>query len=271
MTIASKFKKVTIGVIALAVALGAYLYITAPKAQALESLDSIQSGDLIRGESFSAVYYMGADGFRYVFPSEKTYFTWYEDFDDVKFISDADLGTVQIGGNVTYRPGVQMVKIDTDPRTYAVAEGGTLRHVSTEQVAIDLYGNDWNTQIHDLPDGFFTNYTIGEPITTSAQYNPAEATAATISINQDKALEAPAEISVTDSGYSPIDVNIDAGDTVRFTNNGTANHSVTADDLSWGSGTLMPGQSYLQTFEESGAYGFFDSYDSANTGAVIVD
>src|SRR3989339_590980 len=93
---------------------------TVPRAQ-------VQSGDLVRGNTFSAVYYVGKDGFRYVFPNDKTFFTWYADFDDVKWISDADLGTLQIGGNVTYKPGARMIKINSDPKVYAVDTGGTLR------------------------------------------------------------------------------------------------------------------------------------------------
>jgi len=90
-------------------------------------LAQIQPGDLIRGTSFPAVYYYGRDGFRYVFPNDKAYFTWYSDFSSVKWISDADMGKVQIGGNVTYRPGVKMIKINSDPKTYAISRGGKLR------------------------------------------------------------------------------------------------------------------------------------------------
>lgn len=267
----SNLKKIGVGFIALGLVLGAFIYASTPKAQALESLSSIEPGDLIRGQTFSAVYYMGEDGFRYVFPNQKTYDTWYSNFNDVKFISDSDLGKIQIGGNVTYRPGVKMIKIDTDPSTYAVAANGTLRHVTSEAVATSLYGADWNKHIDDVPDGFFTNYTIGDAIESASDYSPATATASATTINSDKGLQAPAEISITDSGYSPIEVNIDAGASVRFTNNGSTKHTATADDLTWGTGTLQPGQTYVQTYDEAGTYGFFDSYDSANTGAVFAN
>lgn len=271
MSFASNLKKILVGFITLAVAAGAYLFIAAPRAEALESLSTIQAGDLIRGESFSAVYYMGEDGFRYVFPNQKTYDTWYDNFDSVKFISDSDLAKIQIGGNVRYRPGVRMIKIDTDPATYAVGQDGVLRHVTTEAVATALYGSNWNQQIDDMPDGFFTNYSVGDAITDAAQFDPAAETAAVTTISINRELEAPAEISITDNGFSPIDVTIDAGGSVRFTNNGTTKHTATADDLSWGTGTLQPGGSYLQTFDEAGDYGFFDSYDSTATGAVFVE
>src|SRR3989338_2938836 len=95
----------TLAIAGLVVGFGAH---GTPVKAAITPLAYINSGDLIRGESFAAVYYMGEDGFRYVFPNDKTYFTWYENFDSVKWLSDTDMGTIQIGGNVTYRPGVKM-------------------------------------------------------------------------------------------------------------------------------------------------------------------
>jgi hypothetical protein len=82
-----------------------------PTAQAV----SLSSGDLIKG-SLPAVYYYGADAKRYVFPDVKTYETWYgSDFSSVKTITDTELATIPIGGNVTYRPGESMIKIQSDP------------------------------------------------------------------------------------------------------------------------------------------------------------
>ncbi len=270
MTIASTTKKVIIGIGAVAIMIGGYFTI-AQQANALTPLSSVSEGDLIRGESFSAVYYYGNDGLRYVFPTSNTYFTWYENFDTVKFISDADLATIQIGGNVTYKAGIKMIKINTDPKTYAISPSGTLRWVTSEEVAIDLYGIDWNTKIDDIPDSFFSNYQIGPPIENTLEYSPAIETALASTINDDKNLEIPAEISITDSQYSPIDVTINKGQKVRFTNNGTSSHTATADTLTWGTGTLAPGASFIASFDEEGIYTFFDSYDSSNTGAIYVE
>ncbi len=244
------------------------LALAVPKTQALIALES---GDLIRGESFSAVYYLGADGFRYVFPNDKAYFTWYTDFDDVLVISDAQLSDIQIGGNVTYKPGVKMVKINTDPKTYAVDAGGTLRHVATEAVAVALYGTAWNTQIDDIADGFFPNYTIGEQVLSLSDFTPSLVTADIIDISTDKNLVESVDFIITDDGYESIDITIDVGQGVRFINEGTQNHSATADDLSWGTGTLMTSDTFIRKFEEPGTYTFFDSYDSSNTGAIYVE
>lgn len=236
----------------------------------VQASTTVSSGDLIRGTSFSAVYYMGADGFRYVFPNDKTYFTWYSNFDTVKMLADSDLSKIQMGGNVTYKPGSKMIKINSDPKTYAISAGGVLRHVSTEAVAISLYGSAWNTKIDDVPDGFFSNYSIGSAITSSISYSAATESAAATSINVDKDLSLPKTISITSNGYSPIDVTVSAGGTVKFTNADTQKHTATADDLSWGTGTMQAGGTFTHRFTEAGTYTFFDSYDSGNTGAVYV-
>jgi hypothetical protein len=118
----------------------------------------------IKPASSSAVYYCGVDSKRYVFPNKKTHDTWYSSFAGVVEISDESIAQIPLGGNVTYRPGMKLVKIQTDPKVYAVAAGGTLRWVTTEAVAERLYGAEWSEMVDDVPDAFFVNYTIGDPI-----------------------------------------------------------------------------------------------------------
>ena len=153
------------------------------------------SGDLIKikctgsnASTCTAVYYLGANGKRYVFPNEKTYKTWYADFSSVKDLQQSEMESYPIGGNVTSRPGVKMVKITTDPKVYAIAKGGTLRWVMSEAVAKALYGDMWNKQIDDVSDAFFVNYTLGADISSSSSYDKAAEMAAATSINTDKGL-----------------------------------------------------------------------------------
>ncbi|MBI4457401.1 hypothetical protein HY633_00365 [Candidatus Uhrbacteria bacterium] len=111
-----------------------------------------------------AVYYCGRDGKRYVFPNRKTHDTWYEGFNGVVELDLATMQKIPLGGNVTYRPGVRMVKIQTANEVFAVDANGLLHHIATEAAAKRLYGSDWNKKIDDLPDAFFVNYAIGDPI-----------------------------------------------------------------------------------------------------------
>lgn len=256
-----------------AIALGSYAAPFASSAAALSIAPKFQPGDLIRGASFPAVYYYGQDGFRYVFANDKTYFTWYSDFSQVKKVSDAELSAIQIGGNVTYKPGVKMIKINTDPKTYAIGAGGTLRWITSEAAAVALYGSNWNKQIDDVPDAFFRNYKQGgADIAVAADFNKANEMAAATDISRDKDLRAPKLVMIENNKFSEDTITINAGTAVKFLNTemGGMNHTATADDLSWGTGTLKSGESFTRYFKTAGTYTYFCSIHPSMRGTIVV-
>jgi hypothetical protein len=53
---------------------------------------------------------------------------------------------------------------------YAVSRYGVLRWITNETTARKLYGPSWNTKIHDLSDAFFSDYLIGQPISSGGDY-----------------------------------------------------------------------------------------------------
>ncbi len=121
----------------------------------------------------SAVYYVGADGRRHAFPNSRVYGTWYADFSGVSTVSAADMASIPLGANVTYRPGLRMVKFTTDSRVYVVSSGRTLRAIASEAVAFSLYGSRWNQHIDDIADTFYTDYRFGTDVNVEADFNPA--------------------------------------------------------------------------------------------------
>lgn len=131
---------------------------------------TLNAGDLIKA-SGPAVYFYANDGLRYVFPNEKTFFSWFSDFSSVKTITDAELAAISLGKNVTMRPGTNLVKITTDPKTYAVTKCGTLHWIESEAIAKALYGDAWNTRVVDVPDAYFGDYTVGASIASSVHPN----------------------------------------------------------------------------------------------------
>jgi len=118
------------------------------------------AGDLIKMDGLSSVYFLAGDSKRYVFPNEATYFSWYSDFSGVVTIPQSELESYPLGANVTVRPGTKLVKITTDPKVYAVEPDGMLVHVPDETTAIALWGENWAQRVIDVPDAFFTNYTV---------------------------------------------------------------------------------------------------------------
>ena len=133
-------------------------FVSIPQAKAAEA------GDLISCPDFSSIYYLADDNTRWVFPNEKTYFTWYEDFDDVVEITCEELASYSIGQIVTYRPGTRLVKIQSINKVYAVEPGGVLRWIGSETQIDDLFGFDWAMRIDDVPDGFWSSYTEGNAL-----------------------------------------------------------------------------------------------------------
>lgn len=253
-----------------------------PLAAGAATTSAFDSGDLIKG-SGSTVYYFAANGKRFVFPNEKTYFTWYRDFSTVKQIPDGQLSTIPLGGNVTYRPGRKMVKITTDPRVYVVDQGGFLRHVSSEQLAQTLYGISWKNNIDDVPDAFFTNYRQGTPIQTASDYNPDNVMTQTTRINQDKQFD-ETKVTVTigsmNNGFVPTTLTIKRGTEVTWTNSDITDHQIrwTGGRTSQGnmmtqiggSGLLRPGATYTQRFDTVGAFDYACSIHPTMQGTINV-
>jgi plastocyanin len=65
------------------------------------------------------------------------------------------------------------------------------------------------------------------------------------------------EGSSTDEwGYDPAQLTVGVGDTVVWTNTGEIDHTVTADDGSFDSGTISPGETFEFTFDKEGEFAY---------------
>jgi hypothetical protein len=120
--------------------------------------------DVARTAAVSSVYCLIGDGTRLAFPTDTTYFSWFPDFSQVVMASADRIAGDRLVRNVTFKPGT-LVKLRTAPQVYVVVDAfGTLRWIPTEQKAIDLWGPAWAGLVFDIPDEFWTNYTIGQPL-----------------------------------------------------------------------------------------------------------
>lgn len=124
----------------------------------IDILEGRQPGQLVKGESNSAVYLIDYKGLRYVFPNQAVYNSWYDDFDEVSTWSDASIAEHQLVGNVTFRPG-SLMKIPSDPRVYVVSRGNRYRWITSEQDAARMFGNNWALQVHDTSEAYLIDYT----------------------------------------------------------------------------------------------------------------
>lgn len=129
------------------------------------------------------VYFLDNDGKRHAFPNEKVYFTWYADYSNLHLVSGSTMSSFTLGKNVVYHPGTKMVKYPTVPTVYAVERFSVLLPIASEQAANDLYGDNWNQHIDDVSESFYGDYTYGETLSTSDDFDVAQQMASVESIN----------------------------------------------------------------------------------------
>ena len=158
------------------------------KQMSVIKINGVNPGELVKVAGGTTVYYVGADSKLYVFPNEKVYYSWHEDFSAVKIISSADLAKFGWGGLVTYRPGIKLVKFSISPAVYSVAQGGVLRKLKDENMAKEMYGDNWNKQIDDVNEAFIFSYTFGDGLKNVGDYNSSEASQLTPNIRIDKGI-----------------------------------------------------------------------------------
>ncbi|HEX6400511.1 MAG TPA: cupredoxin domain-containing protein, partial [Actinomycetota bacterium] len=83
-----------------------------------------------------------------------------------------------------------------------------------------------------------------------------------------------APVSAIDNVFAPDVVRIEPGETVEWTVDGRSAHTVDADDGSWGSGNLVPGETFERRFEEPGIFPFFCRYHgqpgAGMAGTIVV-
>lgn len=129
------------------------------------------TGSVRTNDPCIAVYYYGEDGKRHVFPNEATYFTWYNDFDDVVEVSSSFMSSLTIGKNVTFRPGSVLVKFDSSSSIYAVEKERTLRRYTTMSLVAADYGMNYHNALVTISDALYGNYVIGHAIDATNDFD----------------------------------------------------------------------------------------------------
>ncbi len=175
------------------------------------SAEDVPKGCIICGEDGVYLYWYNNDGKRYVIVNQATYLSWFPQGSRKHFIrrvSNQVLANIPIGGNVTYKPGVKILKVqngasglcvarpkDRMPnipansfnkseqdgewfhiitggdRLYVIAKGGIARECAPD-VLEQIYGKNWRDLVEELPDAFFTNYGIGDAVFSIKDYDP---------------------------------------------------------------------------------------------------
>ncbi len=88
------------------------------------------------------------------------------------------------------------------------------------------------------------------------------------------ALAAPVtrSVAVKDNFFSPVAVNANPGDTIKWTNSGERAHTITRASglVRWDSGKKDPGTTYSKLLTAAGTYSYLCAFHSGMTGRVNV-
>ena len=76
--------------------------------------------------------------------------------------------------------------------------------------------------------------------------------------------------TISDTGVTPMVIEIRVGDTVTWTNNGSSIQRLVQDRSAFDSGNLSVGQTFSHTFQTAGAFPYHDEFHSQWTAVVEV-
>ncbi len=76
------------------------------------------------------------------------------------------------------------------------------------------------------------------------------------------------KVAIKGFSFNPKEITVKLGDTVTWTNEDSATHTVTGSG--WSSGDLGQGQTYSKTFDKSGTYEYHCNFHPSMLGNVIV-
>lgn len=78
-------------------------------------------------------------------------------------------------------------------------------------------------------------------------------------------------VSIKGNAFTPPTVRVKVGEFVTWTNNDSVAHTATADDDSWDTGMIEPGETGTIRFEEAGTYTYHCTPHPQMMGTIIVE
>lgn len=136
----------------------------------VEEITPVVAGDYIRSSSFSTVYFVTDDYSRRPFWNTQTFMTWEDSFDNVKWVTDATLTVLPLYKPMMPKPETVLVKIQSDSKVYWTEQNDrdqlefTLRWITKEQIAKEVFGENWADYVLDIEPTLFSNLKFGEDI-----------------------------------------------------------------------------------------------------------
>jgi plastocyanin len=78
-------------------------------------------------------------------------------------------------------------------------------------------------------------------------------------------------VTITNAGYQPATLQVKVGDTVTWSNNDSATHTVTSDTAGlFDSGPIAQGATFKFTFSQAGTFMYHSTSDTGWAGMITV-
>ncbi|NQV88951.1 MAG: hypothetical protein HQ488_01350 [Parcubacteria group bacterium] len=111
--------------------------------------------------------YLVSDKQIWTVPNESVYFSWFDSWDDVLKVSDSTIniyldGYVN-GGELKFAPGTRVKGVGSS-RVYVVGNDSKLHWITSETVADEIYGSDWNQGIIEVNSTYLWQYATGDNV-----------------------------------------------------------------------------------------------------------
>ncbi|MGH2560746.1 MAG: cupredoxin domain-containing protein [Thermomicrobiales bacterium] len=172
---------------------------------------------------------------------------------------------------------VNIIDFTFDPGEIEITPGTTVTWTNNDTAPHTVTADDGAFDSGALEPGDTFSWTFEQAgsIAYHCEIHPTMTAAVEVveSQEQEPAEEAAAEeaaVNIADFAFDPGSIEIAAGATVTWTNNDTAPHTVTADDGSFDSGTLEPGDTFSWTFEQAGSVAYHCAIHPEMTASVEV-
>ncbi|MFZ2682270.1 MAG: hypothetical protein WAZ14_04220 [Patescibacteria group bacterium] len=121
----------------------------------------VANGDVFKGEGLPTVYWL-EDGLRRPFWNEEIFYTWFTNMDSLVVVPDETLSLYPMGEPILPQTGVILVQIESQPEVYTSEAPNILHHISNEEDARFILGDNWQDFILTVPPTMFRHYWFGE-------------------------------------------------------------------------------------------------------------
>lgn len=118
---------------------------------------TLTNGTLFKSSSHTSVYYY-ENNTRRPFVNSAVFYTWFNNFNDVKNLTVAQVEAIKLGQPMPIKVGTKLLKFPINPKVYEVIDGNRIKHIPDEATAITKFGKNWAKNVIELPEIYYLFY-----------------------------------------------------------------------------------------------------------------